>query len=185
MTALRWLVPVIFLVVVFAVLRDAGAQPVDPAEIIERQVKAAYLFKFGSYIEWPDGTFASADSALKIGVIGADSLADELAQMAVGRTVNGRTVSVRKLRREDAITECNVLFIGRSDNGTLAEILAVVRGRPVLTVTESADAMALGSIINLVVVAGKVRFEIAQKPGNLVISARLHAAAHKVTPGAS
>ena len=165
----------------------ARAQTSDQPPI-ERQVKAAYLYKFGSYVEWPERAFPGPDSPIRIGVIGADALADELAQMVGGRTVNGRPLVVRKLRREDSVAGLNILFVGHSNNARLGEILAATKGQPMLTVTESDDGIAAGSMINFVVVDGKVRFEAAPKAAvmnNLNISARLLAAAYKVAQGAS
>ena len=149
----------------------------------EYRVKAAFLYKFGSYIEWPSESFARADSPVAIGVMGADTLAEELAQIVAGRNVNGRPVLVRRLRPGDPIAGLHMLFIGRSDSGRLAEILAAARGRALLTVTESEDALELGSMINFVVVEDKVRFDVAPPPsesGNLKISARLLGVARKV-----
>lgn len=149
----------------------------------EYRVKAAFLYKFGAYVEWPDRAFARPDSPLAIGVIGADELADELARIVAGRNVNGRPVSVRKLRAGDPIAGLHVLFIGRADGGRLADILASARGRPLLTVTESDQALELGSVINFVVVDDKVRFDVALVPadlGSLKISARLLTVARKV-----
>lgn len=194
---LRWLVrsrplPIALAVLValaaLAGLPRAEAQPVSVDDVIERQVKAAYLSKFGSYVEWPPQTFASPESPLRIGIIGADMMADDLAQMLAGRTVNGRQVTVRKLRREDSFDGLNILFIGRSNNNRLADILATTKTLPILTVTESDEALALGSTINFVIVNGRVRFEVAPKTagqGQLNISARLLAAAYKVAQGAS
>ena len=110
----------------------------------EYRIKAAFLYKFGGYIEWPERAFARADSPIAIGVMGADALADELAEIVAGRNVNGRPVSVRKLRAGDSIAGLHVLFIGRSDSGRLPEILAAAKGRPLLTVTESEQALDLG-----------------------------------------
>jgi hypothetical protein len=149
----------------------------------EYRVKAAFLYKFGSYIEWPDRSFARADSPIAIGVMGADMLADELAQIVAGRNVNGRPVLVRRLRPGNSIAGLHVLFIGRTDRGRLAEILAAARGQALLTVTESDEALELGSMINLVVVEDKVRFDVALSPSessNLKISARLLGVARKV-----
>jgi len=153
------------------------------AQTSEYRVKAAFLYQFGSYIEWPDGSFPRADSPLVIGVIGADALAEELAQIVAGRNVNGRPVSVRRLRAGDSLAGLQVLFIGREDGGRLAGILASVKGRPLLTVTESDQALELGSVINFVVVDDKVRFDVALVPadlGSLKISARLLAVARTV-----
>jgi len=178
-----WPVLACLLLLALIGLWSPQAQAVDSPDIIERRIKAAYLYKFGGYVEWPQQVFASPSSPLTIGVIGADALADELAQIVVGRTINGRPVVVRKLSREDPVAGLNVLFIGRSNNDHLAEILATTKGRPLLTVTESAEALAIGSMINFVVVNDKVRFEAAPKvagQGNLSISARLLPAAYRV-----
>ena len=149
----------------------------------EYRVKAAFLYKFGSYVEWPERTFPKPDSALTIGVMGADALADELAQIVSGRSVNGRPVQVRRLRPTDAVAGLHMLFVGRGDDGRLAEIFAAAKGHSVLTVTESENALRLGSVINFVVVDDKVRFDVALAPadlGSLKISSRLLAVARKV-----
>ena len=158
------------------------------AQADEYRVKAAFLYKFGSYIEWPSGTFARADSPVAIGVMGADALADELAQIVSGRNVNGRPVLVRRLRPGDPIAGLHVLFIGGVDRGRLAEILAAAKGQALLTVTESEEGLELGSMINFVVVENKVRFDVAPPPSesdNLKISARLLGVARKVVPRSS
>ena len=180
-----WLLRACLLCLLLCGGRGAAAQTGEHSEL-EWQVKAAYLYKFGSYIEWPPASFASADSTLKIGILGADGLADALLKISAGRTINGHPVSVRKLRREDAIGGLNVLFIGKGVR--LADILAATRGQPVLTVTDTEDALAAGSMINFVMVDGKLRFDAAPRAallGNLVISARLLAVAHRVAAGPS
>lgn len=187
-SAMRWLLHVCVLLATLIGLPGAGAQTPERTETIERQVKAAYLYKFASYVEWPDGAFAQADSPLVIGVIGADGLSDELARSVTGRTTNGRAVVVRKLRRGDPVAGLHILYIGQLEKAPLADVLAATKGQPMLTVTESEDAYALGSMINFVVVEDKMRFEVALKPvglGRLKISARMLAAAYKVAPGAT
>lgn len=186
--ALRWLLLACLLLTILAGLRNSEAQTLPRPEAVERQVKAAYLYKFGSYVEWPERTFDSPLSPITIGVVAADALADELAQVVAGRSINGHPVSVRKLRREESVKGLNVLFIGHLSNAHLADILAAAKGQPILVITESEAALTLGSIINFVIVDGKVRFEVAPKTAgllNLSISARLLAAAYKVAAGAS
>jgi len=158
------------------------------AQTAEYRVKAAFLYKFGGYVEWPQGVFAKPDSPIAIGVIGADALAEELARIVAGRTINGRPVTVRKLRPGEAVARLHVLFVGRSDSSRLADILAAEKGQPLLTVTESEEALELGSMINFVVVEEKVRFDIAPPPSessNLKISARLLGVARKVVSKSS
>ena len=158
------------------------------AQTAEYRVKAAFLYKFGGYVEWPQGVFAKPDSPIAIGVIGADALAEELARIVAGRTINGRPVTVRKLRPGEAVARLHVLFVGRSDSSRLADILAAAKGQPLLTVTETDEALKLGSMINFVVVEDKVRFDIAPPPSessNLKISARLLGVARKVVSKSS
>jgi hypothetical protein len=171
-----------------AVLPCAQAQHSNSPSIIERQVEAAYLYKFGGYVDWPPQVFPDQASPLTIGVLDADVLADELARITAGRSINGRPVTVRKLQRDDPLVNLHVLFVGQSSNAHLAKILAAVKGQSVLTVTESPGALALGSMINFVIVDGRVRFEIAPRVAdldNLRISARLLAAAYKVAQEAT
>jgi hypothetical protein len=157
-------------------------------QIAEYKVKAAFLYKFASYVEWPPQVFERAETPLVIGVAGADALSDELARLIAGRSIGGRPMVVRRLRRGEAVDGVHILFIGRSDGGRLSETLASAKGRPVLTVTESEDAFALGSVINFVIVDDKVRFDVALREAeqaNLKVSARLLAVARKVVAGPS
>jgi hypothetical protein len=170
-----------------AALLAASGVPVCEAQSgpqnAEYSVKAAFLYKFCGYVEWPARAFARPDDALVIGVAAADALAEELSRIVVGRTVNGHPVTVRKLKPGDTVAGLHVVFVGRADNARLIDTLAASKGRPVVTVTESERALELGSMINFVVVENKVRFDVALQPAQLSelkISARLLAVARKV-----
>jgi hypothetical protein len=131
----------------------------DSPQVLEQRVKAAFLFKFGGYVEWPDGVFSGKDAPLVIGVTGADALAEELSQVVAGRTMNGRQVSIRRITGGESLANLHVLFVGRSEIGRLSELAA--QARPILTVTDLEKGLAQGSIINFVVVDKRVRFEVA------------------------
>jgi hypothetical protein len=153
---------------------------------VAQQVMAAYLYKFGNYIEWPEEVFANTSSPITIGVVDAPELADELKRMVKGRTVGGRHILIRRLEPDDPKSGVNVLFIGGSDTDHLAAVLAEARTQPILTVTTAENGLDQGSIINFVVVDGKLRFEVSEQAAGeskLNISARLLIAAHKVETG--
>lgn len=163
--------------VLLAWLCCAGTARAD--EVLARQVKAAYLYKFAGYVEWPDGALPRPDSPVVIGVAHDGALADQLEHMVAGRTANGHPLQVRRLRRGDALAGLHMLFIGTPSG----ELMAAVRGLPVLTVTDSTDAFALGSMINFLVADDRLRFEVALKPAiqaHLRISARMLTAATRV-----
>jgi len=146
------------------------------AETLEYRVKAAFLCKFASYVEWPAGAFARPDSPIMIGVVANDAIVDELTRTAAGLSADGRPLVVRKLNRGDPVSTVHLIYVASSEDARLAETLAAAKGQPALVVTESTHAVALGSMINFVVVDDKVRFDIAPhaaEQSHLKISARL------------
>jgi len=146
------------------------------ADTLEYRIKAAFVCKFAGYVEWPPSLFERPDSPIVIGVIANDAIAEELARTAAGLSADGRPLTVRKLGRGDPLTGAHLVYIAGADDARIAETLASARGQPVLVVTESNLAMALGSMINFVVVDNKVRFDIAPQNAELSrlkISARL------------
>ncbi len=155
------------------------------SEVVEYQVKAAFLYKFGTYVDWPAQAFALPDSPVVIGVMGADAVADEIAQISTGRTINGRPVLVKKLGRGAALNTVHILFIARSHGAALADTLAATKGQPILVVTETEDPPP-SSVINFVVAGDKVRFDIAlpsAEINSIKLSARLLSVARKVIGG--
>lgn len=173
-----------------ALLAGLPLHPAAPAEpqITESELKAAMLYKFGSYIEWPDDTFADEHGPFTLGVVGADEIAAYLEGIVEGRTVNGRPVAVRRLRPGDSIAGIQVLFVGQAARARLEPLLVDARQHPVLVVTETENALALGSMINFVVAGDKVRFDVGLDSAvrsNLRISARLLAVARRVVTGQS
>jgi hypothetical protein len=169
------------LLLAMAAQASAWAQAEPVAE--EYQVKAAYLYKFLGFVEWPPQVFQTPQSPFVIGVVGADALADELAQVVASRQVNGRPAVARKLRVGEPLTGVHLLFIGRDVGTRAAAVLAAVKDKSTLTVTESEEAFAAGSAINFVVIDDKVRFDVALRSAetsNLKISSRLLGVARRV-----
>jgi hypothetical protein len=168
----------------FAVCSPCLAQA--PSQGAEFQVKAAFLYKFAGYVQWPDRAAGPPDAPFTFGVLGADALAEELTQLVEGRTLNGRTVAVQRLRSGGSLEGVHVLFLGRDDAMSIGALRQWVKQRPVLIVTESEGALERGSMINFVLVERRVRFEIAldaaEKSG-LRMSSRLLAVAQKVLAG--
>jgi len=152
--------------------------------VLERQVKAAYLYKFAGFVEWPEGSFTRPDSPVVIGVVGSDGLAEQLEAAVAGRTANGRPLQVKRLRRGDSVAGLHMLFVSSAlDKSSAQEWLNACRGQLVLTISDAEDGQAWGSIINFVVVDDRLRFEVALKyaaAARLRISARMLQAALRV-----
>ena len=137
----------------------------EPARVIQERIKAAFLYKFAAYVEWPHDTFSEPASPIVIGIAGADGVARELEQAVVGREVGGRPLQVRRLGRGEAASDCcQILFVGSgNERGHAKELLAHAQGRPVLTVTEAGAEHPRGSIINFLAVEAKIRFDISRE----------------------
>jgi hypothetical protein len=155
--------------------------------VTEPAVKAAFLYKFLGYVEWPPQALA-ADAPYVIGVAGADDVAAELERIGASRTINGRRLVVRRLGEGETPRGLQVLFVGRSQS-EVREMLRSVSRRGVLTVTDADRGLELGSVINLVTADNHVAFEIsleAAERAGLDISSRMLSVARRVVPkGAS
>ena len=154
---------------------------------LERSVKAAFLYKFLMFTEFPASAFADPAAPLVIGVVGADDMARELGRLVAGRTVNRRPVLVRTLRDNDATDGLHLLFVGGSDAGRLARVARPAQGAPLLVVTEADNGLQHGSVINFRIVAERVRFDVsldAADKNNIKLSSRLLTVANHVHKGA-
>jgi hypothetical protein len=165
-----------------------GSLAADDAETLERRVKAAFVYKFLSFVEWPASSFVQTDGPIVVGVAGSDDLASELSALVAGRVANERAVSVRRVREPVEVSGLHALFIGRSEARRLASFARAAQQSNVLLISESPGALAQGSMINFVIVEGRVRFEVALdavERANLRLSSRLLAVAHSVRTGGS
>ena len=147
----------------------------------EQQVKAAYLYKFGGYVEWPPEAFKEAGSPVVIAIAGDPSMAQEMEKVVGNRTVNGRSVQIREVRSVEDAGSPHILFVGRSQLSRIAAIPSL--SHPVLIVTDAPNGLELGSIINFVTADNRVRFEIsldAARRKALKIAAPLLSVAMKV-----
>jgi YfiR/HmsC-like len=151
----------------------------------EYQVKAAFLFNFAKFVEWPADAFA-ADVPLQICVLGQDPFGRDFEQVIEDKTVNGHRLEVAHPEGVPQARACQILFIASSEKSRLREILTGLKGASVLTVGDTPGFAQLGGIINFVLDDNRVRFEINQKAAELMrlkLSARLLTVAKLVLPG--
>lgn len=157
--------------------------PASASAQLEHEVKGAFLFKFLSYVEWPPESLDGPHDPLVVGVLGDEDVRASLQEIVQGRQAQGRPVEVRRLRDGDSPAGMHMVFVGRSE----AQALPRLTGQQgVLVVSDSADALARGAMINLLLVENRVRFEVspqAAERSGLRISSRLLSLAQFVKPG--
>jgi hypothetical protein len=163
----------------------AAGQSVAPSTPLERRVKAAFLYKFLGYAEFPANAFADAGAPLLIGVVDADDLADDLARIVAGRTTGSRAVVVRRMAESEIGTPVHMLFVGGLEAGRVGRLLR--QANALLVVTESDNALPAGSAINFRIVDERVRFDVAleaAEKNGVKLSSRLLTVANRVQKGA-
>lgn len=163
------------------------ARAADSGEDLGKRVMAAFLYKFANYVEWPAEMFPTADTPIRIAIMGADPLAAELATMVVGRTVQGRPLAIRRIAANESIAGTHVIFIGAADAPGLRRAVQEAQGQSTLVVTDFAGALELGSMINFAFAESRLKFEIAldnAERSGLRLSSRLLAVALRVRTGA-
>jgi hypothetical protein len=150
------------------------------------EVKAAFLYNFAQFVEWPTNAFADAQSPIVIGILGEDPFGASLNEIVRGENVNGRPLAIAHYQRVEDIKACQILFISQSESRRLEEILASLKGRGILTVGDIDGFAKRGGMIRFVIENNRVRFRIdveAAKAANLTISSKLLRLAEIVTPG--
>lgn len=141
----------------------------------EYQVKAAFLYNFAKFVEWPESDASEASKQLVLGILGKDPFGEDIRTIA-GKRVKDRTLYVIRAQRLEELDNCQILFISASMKGHVHTVLKKMDGKPVLTVSDSRGFAHQGVMINLITIDNKIRFEInpdAVERSGLKISSQL------------
>lgn len=159
--------------VILGALLSAGARAQTTDEY---RVKAAFLYNFAKFVEWPAQAFKGPSDPIVIGVLGKDPFGDALVSAAAGKTLAGRGFQVREVADPQQAAQCHILFVSSSERKRLGSLIAQIAGLAILTVGESDNFTAEGGVINFKIESGTVRFQInveAARKQRLQISAKL------------
>ncbi len=148
----------------------------------EYEVKAAFIYNFAKFIEWPEGAFDEGGSDLKLCVLGKDPFGPALDAIE-GKAVRGRKVKVRRLREAGKSGDCHFLFIGDSEKGNLGRILKALASSPAVTVSDMRGFAGAGGVVQFVMEEHKVRFIVnaaAAERAGLKISSKMLRLARRI-----
>jgi hypothetical protein len=166
----------------FAVIAASGVAAAQ-APPDEAQVKAAFLYNFLKFVEWPADVFLTRQDSLIVGIVGGGPTPDAAARLLDGKLVQGRWIAIRRLKADGPCPAVHALFIGQTDASQTQRLLDAVANVAVLSIGEREDFAQNGGVIGLLVEAQKVRFEIntdAAATARLRISSKLLALARIV-----
>ncbi|MBN1931851.1 MAG: YfiR family protein [Desulfobacterales bacterium] len=126
----------------------------------EYLVKAAFLYNFAKFVDWPIEVFEDEHAPIYLCILGKNPFDDDVIQSIENKTVDGRKLLVETSKHAKDHSKCHILFISRSMEKEAKQILTDIKDRPVLTVSDIAEFTSLGGIIEFIVINNKIRFEI-------------------------
>ncbi len=142
---------------------------------LEYKIKATYLLNFIKYIEWPEQSHPISQGSFIIAILGDDRFG-EATNFFTDKTINGRSVVIRKFKNVDELENCHILFVSSSERKNEKRIIKLVRGKGILTIGESDTFIKRGGIIEFLLSRAKVNFRInlsiAKKEG-FIFSSKL------------
>jgi hypothetical protein len=160
------------------------AEAASSGSVLERRVKAAFLYKFLAYTDFPGNAFADPSSPVLLVVAGSDEMAADLAAITAGRTVANRPIVVRPLRENEG-GAAHLLFVAGADCARAGRVIHATRAY--LVVTECDSGLQQGAVINFRIIDEHVRFDVsldAAERNNIRLSSRLLTVANRVQKGA-
>ena len=178
---------VVAFVLVLCWMAPHPAAAASRAQASESDVKAAFLYHFTKYIEWPPAAFHGPSDPFRMCVLADEEFIRSVAAIVEGESVLSRPLLLVVPRRAD-LPRCHILFIGRQEAARAVALLAAVAGQPVLTVGETPEFLDQGGIVNFDVDNHRVRFDLHLESAfrcGLTVSSKLVRVARQVREGST
>lgn len=142
----------------------------------EYQIKAAFLFNFTQFVEWPANALPETKTPLVIGILGENPFGSYLQEIITGEQVNGHPLIVQQYKDAEEIKACHVIFINLTEKNKLEQVIASLKGRSILTVSDDNDFIKQGGMIRFIKKDNKIQFQInpeSAKEADLIVSSKL------------
>jgi hypothetical protein len=159
----------------------AGAARAQPLR--EYEAKAAFLYNFVSFVEWPENAFADAKAPFVIGILGNDPFGRVLDDVVANERAKNRPLMVKRLSRVDEAEDCQIVFVSASEARYTAEILRRCGDRPVLLVGDSPGFAEAGGSVGFRMEGARLKLDMnvdAARARNLNVSSKLLRVAHVI-----
>jgi hypothetical protein len=157
-----------------------GGKQEPPKSLPEYELKAAFLFQFVKYMQWPQEAFDRETSPVIVGIVGEDPFGEALARTLRDKTVKGRGFEIRRFAKPQDVRDCHLLFVPRTESTRWPEIHKALANRAVLTIGEDVEFARRGGMVGILIVDEKPKLEVnpdAARQAKLVVEAKLLKAA--------
>jgi hypothetical protein len=171
--------------IVFLLLITNLASAAQAPQSREYELKAAFLFNFSQFVDWPPASFSTDQAPFVIGILGQNPFGGYLEDIVSGEKANGHAVTVQYYNTIEEIRSCHILFINPAGTKNRERVVESLKGRNILTVSDASDFSELGGMIRFFTRDNKIKFEInpeASRAAGLTISSKLLRLAEIYTP---
>jgi hypothetical protein len=165
-----------FLGLGLGLLLAASASHAQTPKPSEYQLKAAFLYNFAKFVDWPADAAANDKAQFVIGILGDNPFGRDLENTVAGKKINDRPISIQLFHTAAEASHCQILFISSSEKKRFTEIIQSLHTNAILTVGETDRFIEAGGMVNFVLEDSKIRFRIndgAAKASRLKISSKL------------
>ena len=131
----------------------------------EYQLKAAFLYNFAKFVEWPGQTSADNGNGFVLCLLGKDPFGTALDTIE-GKLVKGRPIQILAIAGGQSVSDCDMAFVGADDARRVSELLEPMQGLAILTIGEAENFTERGGMIRLLIESNKVRFDINNQAAN-------------------
>ena len=141
----------------------------------EHQLKAAFIFNFAKYIQWPQG-LGDANAPFVIGVYGTDTYGDELDNALRGKLIAGHPIEVEGIGSDSSVRNCRIVVTGANSEDRIAQLQRLCRTSGTVLIGEAPDFARMGGTVGFTIDSGKIRFDVnlvSARANNLVISSKM------------
>jgi hypothetical protein len=162
--------------ILFLLLLTINGLTAQTDPIPQSAIKAAFLFNFTGFIEWPSIAFKDADQPLVIGILGDNPFGSYLSDIILNENKNGHPLKIKYFTKAEDVSNCHILFITKRKQEQLIKVLALLKDSSILTVGDDPDFIKYGGIVRFFTEGNKVKFQInadAAKEINLILSSKL------------
>jgi hypothetical protein len=167
-------------------LISGAISPAQDTPLTEADLKAAFLFNFAKFVDWPKEAFTSDDAKIVIGIYGDEEFATTLRTLLQTKKAHGRGFTVRRVTTAQEARSAHLLFFRESETRRLGQVIDGIRRLPVLTVGESSEFLDMGGMLNLFFEDKQLRFDVnpaAADAAQLTMSSQLLRLAKNVRKG--
>jgi hypothetical protein len=155
--------------------------------IPEYQVKATFLLNFSKFVTYPEESFSDSASEIRICLLGDDPFQGSLDTLVKGEKIRERSIKINYIRDVEKTSECHTLFISASEQKQMVNIIAYLKNKPILTVSDIENFVTRGGMIQFYILDNNIRFfidPVTISEAKLKVSSRLLQVASVVGKGA-